>query len=272
MMGQSLATRAVSGGTSSYSLSDDALSALQSGDIEALMASHRSRFGGFTMLKEDEDDQDDDDSDDDSGADDGDDDESDEDEDDDADDKSKKKADPRIKELSDENARWRVKFRKRGERISELETEIAELKKGKPKSKGKDDDEADASGDDSASNELKTENEKLKEKLVTQSIRMEFNDLVTGSDALAKFKNPKTAFRLLDLSEVEIDEDGDITGLDDAIKALVKSDPYLLGKGKDDDDEDDEKPGSTGQPTGRKRGKGNPNRDKLLDKYPALRR
>lgn len=266
MMGQSLATRAVSGGTSSYSLSDDALAALQSGDISALIASHRPLFGGVTMLKEDEDDQDGDDGDD-SGADDDGDDES-GDEDDEDDDKSKSKESSRVKELSDENARWRVKYRNRGKRIADLETEIAELKKGKPAPK----DEDDASGDDTASVELKTENEKLKEKLVTQSIRMEFNDLVTGSDALAKFKNPKTAFRLLDLSEVEIDEDGDITGLDDAIKALVKSDPYLLDSSKDEDDEDDEKSGPIGQPTGRKRGKGNPNRDKLLDKYPALRR
>lgn len=271
MMGQSLATRAVSGGSKSYSLSDEALEALQSGDVAALLASHKSRFGGFTMLGED--DQDEDDDDDTSGDDDGDESDDDDDDEEDGDDKSKSKSKEsrRIKELSDENARWRVKYRNRGKRITELETEVAELKKGKPASKKKDEDEDDASGA-AEDSELKTENEKLKEKLVTQSIRMEFNDLVTGSDALAKFKNPKTAFKLLDLSEVEIDEDGDITGLDDAIKALAKSDPYLLDKGKDEDDEDDEGSGSTGQPTGRKRGKGNPNRDKLLDKYPALRR
>lgn len=264
MMGQSLATRAVSGGTTSYSLSDEALDALKSGDIAALLQSHKARFGGFTM--ELDDDSDDDQDDDAGGGDDQDDDEDDGD-DDDADDKSKTSS--RVKELSDENAKWRLKYKNRGQRIAQLEAEIEKLKQGKPKSKSEDDDD-DAGGDDK-SNELKTENEKLKEKLVTQQIRMEFNDLVTGSDALAKFKNPKTAFRLLDLSEVEIDEDGDITGLDDAIKALAKSDPYLLDTGKDDEDEDERQP-TAGQPTGRKKGRGNPNRDKLLEKYPALRR
>lgn len=272
MMGQSLATSAVSGGTKSYTISDEALAALQSGDVEALLASHRARFGGFKMEKDDDQDDDDND-DDDTGGDGGDDDDEsddgdDEDEDDDKSNKSKESR--RIKELSDENARWRVKFRKRGERITELESEIEKLKKGKPKS-GNEDKDDDASGDDDKDSELKAENEKLKAQLVSQQIRQEFNDLVTGSDAVAKFKNPKTAFRLLDLDDVEIDEDGDITGLDEAIKKLAKSDPYLLDTGKkDEDDEDDDK--STGQPTGRKRGKGNPNRDKLLDKYPALRR
>lgn len=84
--------------------------------------------------------------------------------------------------------------------------------------------------------------------------------------------NPKTALRLVDLSEVEIDDDGKVTGLDEALKALAESEPYLL-KGKDDEDEDDdeEKP-SAGQPPKGKQKPGKPNRAALEKRYPALRR
>lgn len=278
-MSQRLASSAVSGGisntTSSYSISDEALAALRAGDVAALMASHTRNPSGLFMELNDEDEEDEDE-DVDGGADD-DEDESDEDEDDeDKGDKSKsKKTDPRIKELSDENAKWRVKYRNRGKRIADLEAENAELKKGKaPKSKSKEEDEDDdkSTEDSDELKQSKEENAKLKAQLAQQTLRQEFNDLTSGEKPLAKFKNPKTAFRLLDLDDVEIDEDGDITGLDDAIKALAKSDPYLLDTGKKDDDEDEDEDQSTGQRAGRKRGKGNPNRDKLLDKYPALRR
>ena len=265
MMGQSLATDAVSGGVKSAStvLAEQARPFFESGDIEGLRALRRSQFGGLVMMAEADDDKDKDEDDDDASGDDDDEDESDEDEDED----DKSKADPRIKELSDENAKWRVKFRKRGERITELEAENEKLRKGDSPKKDEDKDDTSGAAADSA---IKTENEELKQRLAAQAIRQEFNDLVSGDKALAKFANPKTAFRLLDLDEVEIDEDGDITGLDVAIKALAKSDPYLLAKAsKDDDDEG----GPAGQPTGgRGKGKGNPNRDKLLDKYPALRR
>jgi hypothetical protein len=59
-------------------------------------------------------------------------------------------------------------------------------------------------------------------------------------------------------------------------KALAKDKPYLVkpkAKAKDDEDDEDEEPTRrrTGQPT-RSRKKGNPNREKLVSKYPALRR
>jgi len=38
------------------------------------------------------------------------------------------------------------------------------------------------------------------------------------------------AFSLADLSEVEIGEDGKVSGMDDALKALKKSKPYLFGQ------------------------------------------
>lgn len=49
---------------SGYSLSDEALRALQCGDTQALINSHRDRFGGFRMEKDDDGDDDADDDDD----------------------------------------------------------------------------------------------------------------------------------------------------------------------------------------------------------------
>lgn len=48
---------------SGYSLSDDALRALQSGDTQALIDSHKHRFGDWKMMADDDDDDEDDDSD-----------------------------------------------------------------------------------------------------------------------------------------------------------------------------------------------------------------
>lgn len=101
--------------------------------------------------------------------------------------------------------------------------------------------------------------------------------------------NPRRALRLLDLSDVEIDEDGKVEGLDEAIEALAKSDPYLLktqpedkGKGKnrgndsdsdseDDDDESEEEDRSTGSASaGRKKGKKGLDRQAMAQRFPAL--
>lgn len=278
-MGQSLAEAAVRG--TSTSLTDEKRELLANGDIEGLLALNRNSFGGFTMMAKDDDaDDDDNDDNDDDDDDDGDDDDDDDDEDDE-DEKAKRKPSAekrRIRELIAESTKHRKRASERGRRIAELEAEIAKLSKG-TKAKGKDD-EDDSDEDDSEAAELKAQNEKLQERLVTQTLRTEFTDLTTGPKALAQFKNPKAAFRLLDLDDVEIDDDGDIIGLDDAIKALAKSEPYLLvdkAKDEDDEDEDDDedKPRRrrTGTPAGgSKRKKGNPNRDKLVSKYPALRR
>lgn len=278
-MGQSLAEAAVRGTTST---TEEARKLLDQGDIAGLLALQTQRFGGFKMKLDDaDDDQDDDDVEDD----DDDDQDDDDDEDDDDDDKGKRKkptaAERRIQELSAESKKYRLKSVSRGKRVAELEAELEKLKTGgkaKAKTKDADDDEDDSDKDDSEAKRLKQENLQLQERLVRQQLRTEFTDLVTGPKALAQFKNPRAAFKLLDLDDVEIDEDGDIDGLEDAIKALAKDEPYLLAdkasKDDEDDDEDDDRPRRrrTGQPTGGGRKKGNPNRDKLVSKYPALRR
>jgi vacuolar-type H+-ATPase subunit I/STV1 len=49
--------------------------------------------------------------------------------------------------------------------------------------------------------------------------------------ATMKFHNPEVAYHLLDLAEVSIGEDGKVAGVEDALKKLVKSNPYLVGNG-----------------------------------------
>ena len=282
-MGLSLAEAAVRG-MSPARQSEEAQEYLDRGDIAGLLELRKRQYGGFTMMAQD-DDADDDADDDSDDSDEDEDDDSDDDEDDDEDEdksgKGKKKPDAkdrRIQELSAESKKHRLKASQRGKKIQELEAEVEKLKKQAAKPKDKDDKGEDKSDeDDSELKKSQAENARLKEQVTKQTLRQEFTDLTTGPKPVAKFKNPKAAFRLLDLDDVEIDEDGEVDGLKDAIKALAKSDPYLLdtGKAKDDDADDDDDPGSgrppVGQPT-RRKGKGNPNRDKLVAKYPALRR
>lgn len=46
--------------------------------------------------------------------------------------------------------------------------------------------------------------------------------------ARANFQDPEDAYRLADLSEVEVSEDGKVTGVDKALEALAKKRPYLI--------------------------------------------
>lgn len=106
-----------------------------------------------------------------------------------------------------------------------------------------------------------------KEALKTQRIANAF--LKSNKHA---WHNPDRALSLVDLSDVEIDDEGTVDGLDSAIEALAKSDPYLIKSETDNDD--DGKGGPTGTPvgTGRQTDKGKNDRATLEAKYPALRR
>lgn len=282
-MGQSLAEAAVRGVSSPFQLTDEQKALLTEGDIEGLLQFHDSHFKSAVMENdEDEDDSDDDDSDDDDDADDGEDDEDDDDEDDesgDDEDKSKKskakKPTPeqlKIQQLTAESKKYRLKNRTHRSTIADLQKQIDELKAGKTtKAKAKDKANDEDESEDN-SEELRTSNTKVDQLTRTNEdllIRLEFM-----ASNKHKWKNPKAALKLLDLSDVEIDEDGDIDGLDEAIDKLAEAEPYLLDTGAEDKaDKQRRRKGATGQATGTKQTrKGNPNRDKLLSKYPALRR
>lgn len=140
---------------SGYSLSDEALSALQSGDVQALMDHHKARFGGWSMMADEDDDDSDDDDDSAGGGDDkknksgSDDDDSsgddDDDDDDDADDSDKPvsraefdrmmkrmkaadqradKAEKRLREIDDAD---KTDLQKANDRVEELEGQVGEL-------------------------------------------------------------------------------------------------------------------------------------------------
>jgi predicted RNase H-like nuclease (RuvC/YqgF family) len=209
--------------------------------------------------EDDEDDESDDDQDDAEGSDDGDD-EGDEDESED-DDKPKGKIDPkdkRIQEVSAEAKKYRLKNRELRTEVAQLKAQVAELSKGKKKAKDDDGDDDEVQPDVETTRKLEAaqrQNEDL-------AIRLEFL-----ANKKHSWKNPKAALKLLDLSEVEIDEDGDVVGLDEAIDQLAKDEPYLL----EQQEEPKQRRRATGQSTKSQR-KGNPNRDKLVSKYPALRR
>jgi len=226
-------------------LSPEQQALLAEGDIEGLLEFHRAQFGSAKM--EDEGDEDD------------------EDEGDEGDAKGKrKKQDPKdvkIQELTAEAKKHRLKAREHRTAREQLEAENAELKRKLSKAtKGKDSSDDDEDGEDDAPPARVQELERTNEDLL---IRLEFM-----ANNKHEWKNPKAALKLLDLSDVEI-EDGEVVGLEDAIDQLAKDEPYLLKEAKGEPKQ--RRRGPSGQPTGTKR-KGNPNRDKLLSKYPALRR
>jgi hypothetical protein len=91
--------------------------------------------------------------------------------------------------------------------------------------------------------------------------------------------NPGRALKLADLSKVEIDDDGTVHGLKEALEKLAKSDPYLIKQeGESTKDSKDKKDlPNTGDPKNKsKKDKVDESKDtarsKLVQKYPALRR
>lgn len=261
-MGQRLADAAVCGTQSTTT--GEAHELLAAGDLDGLFALQRARFGGFTMMADDDGPDDDADDSDDDGQDD---------DNDDADegDDEESALQKRIDELNAENKRRRVKAREQRQQIEDLQKQINELKSGK--GKGKDDQEGDG---DTADTAKVAELEKDRESLMSDNDQLRIQ-LAFVSSTKHQWLDPDAALRLADLSDVEIDG-GKVEGLDDALDALAKAKPYLLKKADDDADDEDEqerrRTRRTGQRTGsgRQGSSGSANRDKLVAKYPALRR
>jgi len=94
------------------------------------------------------------------------------------------------------------------------------------------------------------------------------------TDNSYKWKNPKTALKLADLSKVEIDDDGTVHNLKGALDALAKAEPYLIDsdEGSGDDDKDKGGKGSTGALGTGGAGNMKPDAKKVLGaRIPALR-
>jgi len=167
---------------------------------------------------------------------------------------------PELKKLHDENARHRNAAKAEKDRADKAEKRLREL------------DDANKSELEKAQRDAKESREradKAEELNKKQAVKLAFFE----SGASAQFRNPATALRLLDLSEVTLDDDG-IADTDEVKKladALAKAEPYLLKDGSEDDvtGSDDTKPPS-GRQTNKKKSKDDLNKEALVKKFPAL--
>jgi len=104
---------------------------------------------------------------------------------------------------------------------------------------------------------------KLQETNTTLALKVAFL-----SDNTYSWHNPERALKLVDLSQVEIDADGKVSGLKDALKALATSDPYLV-KQEAKQEENKTPPGTAAGNNGTSGGK--PNASKLVSTFPVMR-
>lgn len=172
------------------------------------------------------------------------------------------KGDPaaKIAALEDEKNRH-VKRRQEAEKAAE------ELKKRLDDLEGKDKSELEKAT--ARVTELESENKAMSESLKTARLENAFL-----TDNTYQWHNPRRALALADLSDVEIDSDGTVSGLKKALDALAKSDAYLLKKDESEDDGKQDPPGTGGgtNPSKKQKQKTNAEQDALRAKYPALNR
>jgi len=167
-----------------------------------------------------------------------------------------KTKDPRIKELSDENARRRNEAKRLADELAKAQARLKEI------------DDADKSETERLNSKI-AEQEKRIDALVAVNKELSIKNAFLA-DKKHSWRNPDSALKLLDLGEVDIDEDGKITGLDKAIKKLADSDSYLL-------EPQDENTGLPKQPSGDRTrqapaDKAKKTREDLIKRFPALQR
>src|SRR5690606_36166145 len=76
---------------------------------------------------------------------------------------------------------------------------------------------------------LQAENKTAAEEWQTKVEKMQRDFAVEKALTTAKAKNPKAVKALLDMEKVKLDGDK-LLGLDDQLKAIKESDPYLFGE------------------------------------------
>lgn len=115
--------------------------------------------------------------------------------------------------------------------------------------------------------ELTEERDKLREQLKTERL-----DKAFLSSNTIKWKNPNAALKLADLSNVTIDDDGKVSGLDAALKALATAEPWMVDSGEGSGDNNDGSRGSTGASgAGGRQQETKPDLKKMATRFPALR-
>lgn len=86
-------------------------------------------------------------------------------------------------------------------------------------------------------------------------------------DNTYSWHNPETALKLVDLSQVTVEEDGSVSGLKDALKALATSNDFLVRK---EATTEAPKPASTASGNNGGAGGSAPKRSQLAARFPAL--
>lgn len=152
------------------------------------------------------------------------------------------------------------------ERANRLESENANLLK-----RLKEFEDANKSEIQKAQDDLAAEqkvNQELSDRLQQSRIENAFL-----ADNTFDWHESRVALRLLDLSDVDIKDNGEVVGLAEAIKDLAESHPYLLKAKNKDDADKGKKNGPSGGSTNNSGGGGKePTREQMAAKYPALRR
>lgn len=217
-------------------------------DLLVLIGAEDDEDGGANS-----DDQDEDNDDDASGDEDGEStDEDDEDGEDDEDEEDVPGLKARITALEKEKDRHFRKAAREKKRADGLQAQLdAKAPAGKDKSKDEDEDSSESA------------------RKVEVNTALALQNAFLMADTKHEFVNTKAALKLLDVSDIDIEEDGTVEGMEDAIDQLAKDHPYLLKK--------------KAAPAARKTGDGPTSRTKnsvksaaakkreLENRYPALR-
>lgn len=157
---------------------------------------------------------------------------------------------------AEELERQRERTRAADQRASKLEAELKQIR-------DKDLPEAEKIKRDLE--EANTEREKLREDLKANRLETAFL-----KDNKYKWKNPSTALKLADLANVEVEDDGKVTGLTAALDALAKAEPYLLDTETGDGNQRQGATGATGT-GGRQTNQTGADLKKAAIRIPALR-
>ena len=129
-----------------------------------------------------------------------------------------------VKQLRDEAASHRVKAKEFEDKLKALEAQSKEFPAKLLKALGLEPDPNKAW--EKQVEEAKTAAQAATEKANQRLIRAEVKVLAKDLGIV----DPDAAFALADLSKVQVAEDGTVSGVMDALEALVKAKPYLVGK------------------------------------------
>jgi hypothetical protein len=176
----------------------------------------------------------------------------------------KSKEQSQVKRLTQEAARHRIRAKNWRNKAEKLEGELNELKSsgvsGDEGKKLKTDLEATRKERDSLTEEVKT----LK---VGQAIRDGMQELNLNQ------ARAKAIIKVIDLDDIDLDEDGQVSGVTEALERVAQDYPeWVISQGDDDDsgaNGNGRASGTSSRKPPRKKNSG-PDRSKLLSQFPAL--